>query len=104
MSCSALKTIILPENLERINNNAFAFCTSLETITIPNKVLNIDYNAFVGCSELITIHCKATTPPTITESAFDGLYTTCTLYVPTANKSLYTTANYWKNFTKIEGE
>jgi len=52
---------------------------------------------------LTEIHCKATTPPTINSFAFNN-ESSCTLYVPEGYKSVYETADYWKDFTNIVEE
>lgn len=60
--------------------------------------------AFYGCP-LTEIHCKATTPPTLTSNAFStDIYTSATLYVPAGTKSSYQTATSWSSFTNIVEE
>lgn len=41
-----LHKIILPDNLETIGNNAFAYCSNLKDVTFPNSLVIIEYNAF----------------------------------------------------------
>ncbi|MCH5153602.1 MAG: leucine-rich repeat protein [Clostridiales bacterium] len=51
-SCSALKTVTLPERLTAIASGMFASCSSLMEIEILNTVDTIGAKAFYGCSAL----------------------------------------------------
>lgn len=46
---------VIPNNVTRIEENAFNGCTGLTSITIPNSVTSIGRNAFEGCSSLTSI-------------------------------------------------
>lgn len=94
--CSALKTVILPENLKSIENGAFktssiteitlpscletignwAFegCEKLQQITIPQSVLTIGEAAFRMCFALKNVTIKKASPISINETCFDGNY------------------------------
>ena len=54
-NCKSLKTVILHEGLECINNNSFKGCEALETIVIPSTVTEIGNNAFQDCINLKTV-------------------------------------------------
>ena len=67
---SALTTVLLPDTLQSIGDEAFYYCSSLTSITIPEGVTSIGSSAFSGCSSLTFI----TIPESITSigsSAFD---------------------------------
>ena len=51
-NCTALETIILPENLENIGNYAFQYCSKLTSVDIPNNVTKLSDNTFANCSSL----------------------------------------------------
>ena len=53
--CTNLKSIILPNSIERIESAAFYGCTALENIEIPSHVKSIEGGAFHGCTKLSTI-------------------------------------------------
>ena len=57
-----LKSITLPEHLERINSVAFLNCTGLTEINIPASVNSIDSTAFVGCSNLQSVTVDENNP------------------------------------------
>ena len=49
--------LVIPEDVERINDYAFAYCDSLTSVTLPDSVRTIGDNAFYGCpDELFTIY------------------------------------------------
>ena len=51
-----IKTISLPNSLQRIGDLAFNGCTSIEEITIPASVEQIGDYAFLGCESLTSIN------------------------------------------------
>lgn len=57
--CENLETVLLPVNLETIENNAFSSCERLESITIPDGAHTVDFSAFAGCSSLKSIALPA---------------------------------------------
>ena len=57
-----LKTVILPEGLEKINGDAFYGCKMLETVVIPTSIITIgtDTDAFSNCTSLKTVSYNGT--------------------------------------------
>ncbi|MBO5470598.1 MAG: leucine-rich repeat domain-containing protein [Lachnospiraceae bacterium] len=53
--CVSLKTLILPEGLEKIDEWAFNGCSSLESVVIPTSVKAIENRAFADCNSLKTL-------------------------------------------------
>ena len=47
-----LKTVVVPEGVEDIQNEAFVYCTALEKVVLPNTVGNIGIAAFAYCESL----------------------------------------------------
>ena len=121
--CEDLYEITIPNSVTSIGDFAFKDCTGLTEVTIPNSVTSIGDYAFYGCTVLTeitigksvteigdyafyscecpTIHCKATTPPTISSNTFNQ-DSSVLVYVPGSCVSAYQTADYWMNFA-IEG-
>lgn len=56
-------SVIIPNGITTINQNAFLGCTGIESVTIPTGVTSINYNSFKGCTGLtsITIPSSVTT-------------------------------------------
>lgn len=78
--------------------------TSLVSIKIPASVTYIGSSAFQGCTGLTSIYINSVYPIDFTNSG-DPFYKMnkagCTLYVPYATKSSYSTATAWKDFKNI---
>ena len=50
--CTSLETVELNPSLEVIGEQSFCLCSALKNIVIPSGVYRIDKNAFSGCSAL----------------------------------------------------
>lgn len=50
--CENLKRVVIPKDLERIEERAFAFCSSLGSVNIPNSVNYIGSGAFLQCGSI----------------------------------------------------
>ena len=44
-----IRTVIIPEGITRIGNNAFDGCIALDNVTLPKSIEQIERNAFAGC-------------------------------------------------------
>lgn len=99
--CTALSNITLPQNVTYIKGGAFYGCTSLEDITLPENIVSIDGDAFDRCTSLNKIYCMPNTPPGVTESFYEPLLETCTLYVPSGTVDSYKAAIYWQDFVNV---
>jgi hypothetical protein len=102
--CSGLTTITIPPSVIAIKINAFALCSGLKTISIPSSVISIEGWVFGGCRGLHSIYAYSISPINLYYSyeVFTLVdKTTCTVYVPFGSKTLYATANEWKDFTHI---
>ncbi len=53
--CPLLRTVILPEGIVSIENNAFSGCESLKDIVLPKSLHRIGNNAFSGCKALVEV-------------------------------------------------
>lgn len=101
-NCTNLARITLNTSLTTIGIYAFGNCSSLKTITIPSSVTTIRGSAFFGCKILSTIYCTPTTPPTgLDNYTFE---TTCKIYVPLSAVSSYKYRESWSKYaSQIEG-
>lgn len=55
MGCERLKSIALPASLKHIRGRAFQGCYSLTSITLPESLQSIEWGAFMGCEWLTSI-------------------------------------------------
>jgi len=67
--CSNLNSIIIPEGITHIKDWAFRYNYKLTSITLPTTIEYLGWR-FLSHNGVKTIICKATTAPTINESAF----------------------------------
>ena len=59
--CSKLINVLIPNSVKIIGKNAFAFCENLKSIEIPNSVKSIGNWAFDGCKSLKSLIFKGKT-------------------------------------------
>lgn len=93
-----MTSIIIPNNVTTIGDNAFYNCTKLTSLVIGEKVKEIGEWAFKA-TKLKEIHIKALAPPTIEHDTFsDYAYSSATLYVPKGSKRFIKMQMCGKNF------
>lgn len=103
-SCNNITLITIPPSVTSIGEHAFSFCTRLSSVVIGSSVTSIDRSAFWYCDSISSIRCDAINPPTIQENSFYPVNTTSVpVYVPCNSVSQYQSAQYWSNFTNIQG-
>jgi len=57
--CS-MRTVIIPDTVESIGDEAFYWCESLRSVTIPTSLTYIGYDAFMLCGELEEVYYRGT--------------------------------------------
>lgn len=103
--CSKLTSISIPDTITDVKYQAFYNCNKLTSITLPDTVSSIGESCFKACSVLSEFNCKATTPPTLGNYAFDSTSSNLKIYVPTASVNAYKSASRWSNYSsKIYGK
>lgn len=106
---SEISSLILPDGLVRINQNAFRGCQQLKEVFIPASVTNFEAEVFLGCQNLEKIHVANPTPLPVEVNVFDNSvfqdnYETAWLIVPDGTKQFYMQAEVWKKFFHIYEE
>lgn len=100
--CPALSYVAIPASVTIIEAGAF-FGSGITSVTIPNSVTRVGFNAFGECTNLTSVTCLATTPPTVTNNAFNNsAFNNVTLFVPKASINTYKAADCWKNFSTVK--
>ena len=89
LGCDKLTTI------NTIGNNN----ESLQTIWIPSGVKTI-HDSFNNCASIISVYCKATNPPALTNS-FNMITNATKIYVPSNSVDSYKTADGWKEYANM---
>ena len=100
---STLVYLVLPDKLNRIENDAFGSCSSLSgSLTIPEGVTYIGSSAFMNCSEMKGSLTLPSTLEYIETQAFGGCDFTCNLILP--NKLKYIGNNAFYNNSGFYGD
>lgn len=97
--CSNLRTIVLPDHLNRIGDKAFEYCR-FDSLTIPESVTEIGDHAFDNCGSLTTV----TIPEKVREVgtlAFNYCYNLKSVIC--RNKDLVFAPDVFSNCSKLDG-
>ena len=76
-----LRSVVIPEGVERISFDAFNGCAALESVTLPSTLKCIGWYAFKGCTSLREVEL----PESLQEigiSAFEGCRSLRTIRIP----------------------
>ena len=96
-SCQSLESINIPSGVTSIGFESFRGCSSLRSIELPSGITSIGGSAFENCRSLNSVTVRATTPPTLGSSAFNGT-NSCPIYVPAESVNAYKTATNWSRY------
>ena len=99
--CDQLTSVNLPSGITVIGWGMFQYCRSLVSITIPAGVTYIDAEAFQDCIGLTSITLLAAEPVSINEQAFENVNRNIPVYVPCGSLSAYQNAEGWSEFTNF---
>ncbi len=91
--CSSLTSITIPNSVTSIGSGAFYWCSSLTSVTIPNSVTNIEWAAFYECSSLTSV----TIPNSVTSigsEAFRSCSSLTSITIPNSVTSIGNDAFY----------
>ena len=92
--CTAMTSINMPTSLTAIGEKAFAQDTKLACeIILPASMTTIASRAFFNCQAVTAFHLEATTPPTIPNDAFER--TTAPIHVPCGYGHIYGKHTRW---------
>ena len=107
--CSGIETLKIHDNFTTIGPYVFRYCTGLKEVEIGNGITNMNGSyCFGNCTSLEKFTIHATTPPSISSSAFTNSNKLTEIRVPASALETYKS---WSNWSKhadkmvgIEGE
>lgn len=100
-SNTGFTSIVIPENVPRIEHHTFQWSEKLISVTLPSKLTYIADWTFMSCKSLKAIHSLAEFPPVCENTTFYFDVKGCDLYVPRGSFYRYYSANGWKDFGRI---
>lgn len=90
------------ENVARVSLGCFQGCTAMTGIVLPKNVELIEDRAFYGCYSLSSIVCENPEPPVVRGEAFFGVpKDNFTVEVPKGCVEKYREAPGWREFKRI---
>ena len=98
--CTGLKSVVLPNGITAIPQDMFKDCSGIESITIPNSVTSIGYDSFSGCTGLTSI----TIPNNVTlieTGAFSGCSDLTTITIGKKVNTIYQAFSYCPNLEDV---
>lgn len=101
-NCYELRSITLPEGMERLKDQCFRYCTGLTKVTLPSTILTTA-RPFFNCRNLTELTCLAAAPPYANNNSLHGDITSkgFTLYVPRQAVEEYQEADKWSEFNVV---
>ncbi len=98
---SEMKSVIIPNGVTSIGENAFGACYDLESVIIPSSVTYIGNMAFDEDGSLINVTIFNPIPPTL-EGMMVFNYVPGPIYVPSGSVNAYKTASeYWISLAEM---
>ena len=98
-NCRSLLEITIPEAVTRIGFGTFSNCKSLKEVTIGSSVTNIDSYAFSNCPNLALFTSLSPVPQRISSSCFEGINPNAILRVP--DVEAYKNSDWAQYFSEI---
>ncbi|WP_180073760.1 MULTISPECIES: leucine-rich repeat protein [unclassified Acinetobacter] len=95
---SKATTLKLPSSLKTVNQLGFSGWEELLVLDLPETLLTCGPSAFYGLTACHTLICRATTPPEIQSTTFEGLDASCIIKVPAGSVAAYQAAAKWSVF------
>ena len=95
---SQLEEIIIPERVSSMLGGAFRYCSKLKKLIIKtNLITTFGGNFLADCPNIEDFVLYTETPPTLGWGSFDRTNSAMKIYVPDDSVLAYQAANGWKN-------
>lgn len=99
---SGITSIIIPNSVDSIEENAFWSCINVSVVVIGSSVTYINGSAFYMCIGVEEITSHALTPPVIDGGQLESILTDIPIYVPCGSENDYKNASGWSDFSNIQ--
>jgi hypothetical protein len=96
-----LHEIVLPDSLQVVGTYAFAYNNHVRRIALGPAVNFVGTYAFADCYELEEVTVKASVPPQVVVTSFDGMPDGVVLHVPEASVDAYRQHPVWNRFVVV---
>lgn len=93
-----LREIVFPDSLQVVGTYSFAYNERLRRIELGPAVSFVGTYAFADCYELEEVTVKASVPPQVVVTSFDGMPDGVVLHVPEASVDAYRQHPVWGRF------
>jgi len=101
--CVSLTSLEFSSTIMKIGDDAFGNCEGLRTVKMDRSVQSIGSSAFAGCTALESMTCLTATPPTCSDSTFEGVPEDIPVTVPMPHVEDYRAATGWNHFSNFTG-
>ena len=95
---TGITSLVIPNNVVSIANEAFLNCTSLTSVTLPDSITTLPTGIFKNCSSLTSIVIPSTVT-SIGDNAFEGCTSLQSIVIP--NSVTHIGANAFKGCTNL---
>jgi hypothetical protein len=96
-----LREIVFPDSLQVVGTYSFAYNERLRRIELGPAVSFVGTYAFADCYELEEVTVKASVPPQVVVTSFDGMPDGVVLHVPEASVDAYRRDPVWNRFVVV---
>ena len=100
--CIRLKKARIGDGVTQIKNSTFSSCYQLTTVYLGAGLQSMTGQPFEKSDHVSSIHMRALNPPTVTNTTFDSVPSTATIYIPCGSHSAYQNAAYWQDLNLEE--
>lgn len=93
-SCSLMDSLVIPCSVKSIGNRAFLGCTVLNKVQLPRSLHKIGEKAFSNCFNLSNISFNSIKSPFVSENSFSSVPNTCSFCIPKGSYPSYNRTPY----------
>ncbi len=90
-----IESLVIGNEITTIGQSAFNKCNNLKKVIIGSSVKVLEQGAFANCSAIESITCYSQRPPTVNQTALNGLDYSTIVYVPADYLETYKMHDAW---------